>query len=269
MERLEWNLEIARHKSPRRVPPCRISNCSPLRPHAEMADCVGLSIARSVRLDCCRKSQRKRLRVWFSVQRHDVPRRPLRRVQRRRNGVHVRQYRRVIGVLLEHHEDVHFPLLVLVLRVLRDCPAILRIHCSHLPDASTCFRVSNESIGPLKKSNPIHDPMFLLQPWRTTVGHIRVSPCDESFLVRTSSASDATDTRSPTTNDAAITTASTTRSPSGTTGARPLPVTLAVIHDSANSAQPITSPAAANRQPRVTNATNAIAHTKLNRTWLT
>src|SRR5262249_37151795 len=49
----------------------------------------------------------------------------------------------------------------------------------HLPDASRCFRVSNESIGPFMKSNPIHDPMFLvqlsriLQPWRTTVRHIR------------------------------------------------------------------------------------------------
>ena len=111
--------------------------------------------------------------------------------------------------------------------------------------------------------------MFLLQPWRTTVGHIRVSPCDESFLARESNAARPTATRIPTTSDTAITTASTTRSPSGTTDARPRPVTLAVIHDSANSAHPITIPAADNRQPRVINATNAIAHTKLNRTWLT
>ena len=34
-----------------------------------------------------------------------------RTMQRRRDGVHVRQHRRVIGVLLEHHEDVHSPLL--------------------------------------------------------------------------------------------------------------------------------------------------------------
>src|SRR5215831_931548 len=152
-------------------------------------------------------------------------------MQRRRNGVHVRQYRRVIGVLLEHHEDVHFPLLVLVLRVLRDCPAVLRIHCSHLPDASRYFRVSNESIGRFKKSNPIHDPMFLLQPWRTTVGHIRVSPCDELCVARESNAFCPTATRIPTTSDTAITIARTTRSPSCTTVARPLPVTLAVIHD--------------------------------------
>ena len=36
-------------------------------------------------------------------------------MQRRRDGVHMRQHRRVIGVLLEHHEDVHTPLLKLVL----------------------------------------------------------------------------------------------------------------------------------------------------------
>src|SRR5690242_16391506 len=42
----------------------------------------------------------------------------------------MRQYRRVIGVLLDHHEDVHFPLLVLDLSVLRDCPILLRFHCS-------------------------------------------------------------------------------------------------------------------------------------------
>src|SRR6478736_6669342 len=119
------------------------------------------------------------------------------------------------------------------------------------------------------KSNPIHDLMFLLQLSRTTPGHIRVSPCDESCIARESDAFCATATRIPTTNDTAITTASTRRSPSGTTDARPLPVTRAVIHDSANWTHPITVPAAANRQPRVTKATNAIAHTKLSRTWLT
>ncbi len=66
----------------------------------------------------------------------------------------MRQYRRVIGVLLEHYEDVHFPLLVLVLRMLRVCPALLRFDCSHLPDASTCRCVSNESIGPFNEIEP-------------------------------------------------------------------------------------------------------------------
>jgi len=118
------------------------------------------------------------------------------------------------------------------------------------------------------KSNPIHDLMFLLQLSGTTPGHIRVSPCDESCIAREFNVFCATATRIPTTNDAAITTASTIRSPSGTTDARPVPVTRAVIHDSANWAHPIAMPAVANRQPRVTKATKAMAHTKLSRTWL-
>src|ERR1051325_1315226 len=75
-------------------------------------------------------------------------------MQRRRNGVDMRQYRRVIGVLLDHHEDVHVPSLVLGLPVLRDCLAFLPFHCSSLllPDGPEHELVSARP--PVPQQNP-------------------------------------------------------------------------------------------------------------------
>ena len=115
MQRLEWNFEIARHQPPRRIPPRRISDCPAFRPDSQMANGFCMSIARPVRLYRGCERQRQRLRVRLPVQCHDVSRRPLRPMQRRRDGVHMRQHRRVIGVLLDHHEDVHNPLLKMIL----------------------------------------------------------------------------------------------------------------------------------------------------------
>ena len=80
-----------------------------LRPHAEVADRVRAPITRPVALDRGGQRERHRLRVRSPVHRDDVARRRL-GLLRRRNGVDVRQHGRVVGVLLEHHEDVHVPL---------------------------------------------------------------------------------------------------------------------------------------------------------------
>src|SRR5262249_23049300 len=82
-------------------------------------------------------------------------------MQRRRDGVHMRQHRRVIGGFLEHHEDVHTPSLI-VPYVSYTTPTIAGIPEFQLPEgASGTFL-----------SKPVRPAMFLVQPSRCGSGHI-------------------------------------------------------------------------------------------------
>jgi hypothetical protein len=111
MENLERDLELAADQLSRsRIAPGGVADGTALRPHAEMANGVDILMSRSrpMRLDGRGEGQREQFHVRHAVQRHDVARRALGR-ERGRRRVHVRHHPRMIGALLEHHEDVHTP----------------------------------------------------------------------------------------------------------------------------------------------------------------
>src|SRR5581483_9437916 len=97
-------------------------------------------------------------------------------MQRRRDGVHMRQHRRVIGVLLEHHEDVHAPLLYVVLLV---HPYVLRrsVSCRSFTRRSTGSPISLRAHRPapirnVRSFDPTTLRMFLVQPPCSGFGHM-------------------------------------------------------------------------------------------------
>src|SRR6476661_1019354 len=75
----------------------------------------------------------------------------------------MRQHRRVIGVLLEHHEDVHTPSCVLNC----SCSTSLATPTiAGIPEFQTLMRTSSHL------SKPGRPAMFLVQPPRTGSGHM-------------------------------------------------------------------------------------------------
>src|SRR4029079_4488437 len=190
------------------------------------------------------------------------------------DGVHMRQHRRAIGVLLEHHEDVHTPLLKMVLichhwlprRSLRDRRFVCRLcdtACFHSPRATS--RSSLNHTRPHAQCSCSHP----VQPSCTGARHITVAESislGESHAFRKGKKAK----RMPTTRDAVRINAKPIRSPSGRIDASPSPIPHATSHDSTKWATPINAAATIEDQrSRSTSHTNTTDHTKVAVTWST
>src|SRR5215467_4181625 len=93
-------------------------------------------------------------------------------MQRRRDGVHMRQHRRVIGVLLEHHEDVHTPSWIL------NCPAFTA------PTIAGVREFQRRAHASAFLSKPCWPTMFLIKPPGRGSGHIAARVTRSALVTR-------------------------------------------------------------------------------------